>query len=52
MEHFLNMDYGEKEAKSMKNYYYLSFVIAELTCVMFSLFQFMVLKYDLGTNVE
>ena len=51
MEHFLNMDYGEKEAKSMKNYY-LFFVIAELTCVMFSLFQLMVLKYDLGTNVE
>ena len=21
MEYFLNMDYGEKEAKSMKNYY-------------------------------
>ena len=47
MEHFLNMDYEEKGAKSMKSCY-LFFFIAELTCFMFSLLQFMVLKYNLG----
>ena len=52
IEHFFNMGFRKKKKKKKLWRTAIFFVIAEVICVIKSLFPYMVLKYDLASDGE